>query len=306
MLFLTQFRGELAALAAALIWAIASVIYTGIGRKLSPITLNLVKGLIAIVLLLLTLLIQGKLFPQVSLSSLALLLLSGAIGIGFGDTAYFAALNCMGARRTLVMEALAPPLSALLALVFLAERLPTAAWLGIGLTIAGVVWVVVERTTDSTRVTKPGRGIVFGLIAAIGQASGAVMSRAALVGTDVDPLWSTFIRLSAGVLVLLVWLPLERWSTGNSRRTTEELQALRDRALWLTLSGTAFASTYLGIWLQQVSLKYAATGIAQSLSSTSPLFVTAIALWLGERVSLRAVLGVAVALSGIGLLFAQR
>lgn len=299
MLVLSEFRGELAALLAALIWAIASVIYTQIGRQISPLVLNLVKGLIAICLLILTLLLRGDLFPPVRSAALGLLLLSGAIGIGFGDTAYFQALNCIGPRRTLVLEALAPALAALLALMFLQEQLAATAWLGIGLTIAGVVWVTVERSADRMQVYQPWRGIGFGLIAAFGQASGAVLSRSALVGTDIDPLWSTLVRLVAGVLVLLIWL-------GFQRPTRPELRLLRSRRLLTTITGTAFASTYLGIWLQQLSLKYAATGVAQALSTTSPLFVIPIAaIWLGEKVNLRAILGVLIALAGVWFLFSR-
>jgi drug/metabolite transporter (DMT)-like permease len=80
------------------------------------------------------------------------------------------------------------------------------------------------------------------------------------------------------------------------------IAALRSPRLLGIVAGTAFASTYLGIWLQQISLKYAATGIAQALSSTSPLFVTLLLLGLGEKVSGRAIGGVLVALVGIGLM----
>lgn len=294
----TNFRGELAALAAALIWAIASTIYTQMGRILSPLLLNLAKGLVAIALLLLTLGLQGHLWPSVSWSATIGLALSGVIGIGLGDTAYFMALNQMGARRTLILEALAPPLSALLALIFLQEQLPWAAWSGIGLTIVGVTWVMLEAVPVDVGQPKTDhrRGIVLGLLAALGQAGGAVLSRSALVNTDIDPLWSTLVRLVAGNLVilgLLVW----------QRRSPKELSLLRQPSVLLILVGTAFASTYLGIWLQQISLKYAAAGIAQALSATSPLFVLPLAIVLGERVTLRAIGGVLIALVGVWLLF---
>lgn len=64
----------------------------------------------------------------------------------------------------------------------------------------------------------------------------------------------------------------------------------------------AFLGTYLAIYLQQTALKYSATGIAQALTSTSPLFVLPLAAALGDRVSLRAVGGAVVALVGVGLL----
>jgi drug/metabolite transporter (DMT)-like permease len=295
----TDFRGEFAALSAACIWAVAAVIYTGVGRQLSPLMLNLVKGVIAIVLLILTLLIQGELLPSVPITAVILLGLSGVVGIGLGDTAYFEALNCLGARRTLILESLAPPLAAVLALVFLQEQLTTRAWSGIALTILGVTWVVVERVPDNVQPSlQPLRGVLFGLLAALSQASGAVLSRAALAGTTISPLWSATVRITGGVLLLVPWIIVQR-------RSLRELKPLQSRQLLTTVLGTAFASTYLGIWLQQTSLKYAATGIAQSLTSTSPLFVLPIAFAMGDRVSFRSVVGVLIALGGIGLLFSR-
>lgn len=294
--FLLPFRGELAALSAALIWASASVIYIGVGRQLSPLILNFTKGWIAVVLLLFTLLLRGQLLPSISATHWGLLLLSGILGIGFGDTAYFNALNCIGARRTLLLETLAPSLSALLALLFLQEHLSSTAWWGIGLTLAGVFWVVAERVPTAHTHFRPWRGLGFGLLAALGQSIGAVLSRAALSGTDINPLWSTLIRLMGGTIVLAIWAAV--------RQTPRELlKPVQSRRLFTVVAGTAFMSTYLGIWLQQISLKYAATGVAQALTNTSPLFVLPIAFCMGEKVSLRAILGVTVTLVGVWLLF---
>ncbi|MCY7278049.1 MAG: DMT family transporter [Phormidesmis sp. CAN_BIN44] len=294
--FLLPFRGELAALSAALIWASASVIYIGVGRQLSPLILNFTKGWIAVVLLLFTLLLRGQILPSISATHWGLLLLSGILGIGFGDTAYFNALNCIGARRTLLLETLAPSLSALLALLFLHEHLSSTAWWGIGFTLAGVFWVVAERVPTAHTHFRPWRGLGFGLLAALGQSIGAVLSRAALSGTEIDPLWSTLIRLVGGTIVLAIWVAVRQ-------SPSEMLKPVQSRRLFTVVAGTAFISTYLGIWLQQISLKYAATGVAQALTNTSPLFILPIALWMGEKVSLRAILGVAITLTGVWLLF---
>jgi drug/metabolite transporter (DMT)-like permease len=296
--FLLNFRGELSALSAALIWAIASVIYLHVAQQLSPLVLNFSKGVVSIAFVLITLLLQGNFLPETTPAALGLLILSGAIGIGIGDTAYFEALYCLGARRALLLEALAPPLSAVLALLFLQEHLTWQSWLGIALTIGGVTWVVVERVPDTESKLRPLRGIGFGAIAALGQASGSVMSRAALAQTDITPLWSTLIRLVAGVLVLVVWLSWQRQSY-------QELKSMRSPRVLGIVTITAFFSTYLAIWLQQVALKFTAAGIAQALSATSPLFVLPLAIAFKERVSPRAIIGVFIALTGIGLLFLE-
>ncbi|WP_263971677.1 DMT family transporter [Leptolyngbya ohadii] len=291
-----NFKGEIAGLGAALIWAVASSIYVGLGKQMPPLILNFTKSGIAIGFILLTLLLRGDV-PQMSGMAVLLLGLSGAIGIGLGDTAFFASLNVLGARRALLFEALSPAMTAILAGIFLDELLGLQTWIGIILTVVGVAWVVVERTPDQPLDRSHlWLGIGYGFLAALGQAGGAVLSRAALAGTTVSPLWSTLIRLVAGVLFLLVWMLIKR----QSLRVFEPLRSPR---FLMILAATAFCGTYLAIWLQQTALKFTAAGIAQALTSTSPLFVIPIALWAGERVSMRAILGAIIALGGIWLLF---
>ncbi|WP_346290013.1 DMT family transporter [Sphaerothrix gracilis] len=295
----SSFRGELAALTAAFLWAVSTVIFGRLGKRLSPLILNLIKGLMAIALISLTLLLQQNELTRTEPLPYVLLLLSGMIGIGLGDTAYFSALNHLGPRRVLLMESVAPPIAALLAWIFLAEVLGLVAWLGILLTLVGVAWVISERVPDvNPQLADPRRGVLLGLLAALGQAVGVVMSRAALTSTTIDPLWSTLLRLSGGVLMLTILLLARRqvWS---------EMQPLRSPRLVSVVALAAVLGTYLALWLQQTALKFAPAGIAQSLMATSPLFILPIALWLGDRVSLRAVGGVGISLIGIWLLFVQ-
>ena len=296
----TNFGGEFAALGAAFLWALSAVVYTHLGQKISPLVLNLSKGVIAIAYIAITLVLQGDFLPtNINGINLGFLLVSGILGIGLGDTFYFEALNNLGARRTLLLEALAPPLAALIALLTLQEALSLTAWAGIFLTVLGVAWVISERVPGTgNKVVNPLRGISFALLSAIGQASGAVLSRAALSTTTINPLWSTLLRIVGGVSILLLWMPL--------RKQSSWWQPLQSKKLLGIIAITALFSTYLGIWLQQTAIKYTATGIAQALISTSPLFVLPIALWMGEKVSFRAFLGVLVALGGIALLFGGR
>lgn len=124
----SAFGGELAALGAAFLWALSAVVYARLGQKIPPLALNLSKGVIAIALIALTLIVQRNYLTEINAVALGLLLLSGVLGIGLGDTFYFEALNSLGARRTLLLEALAPPLAALIALTFLQEALSLRAW----------------------------------------------------------------------------------------------------------------------------------------------------------------------------------
>lgn len=290
-------RGELAALAAACLWAIAAIIFGRLGKVLSPLVLNLAKGAIAIALLAITL-ILGQRWPQgLDTHTVGLLLASGVIGIGIGDTIYFAALNRLGPRRALLLETLAPPMAAVLALIFLGETLSAWAWLGITLTLAGVGVVISERlpAPAGSAPSLGYRGLLYGVLAALGQATGAVLSRAALANTSIDPLWSSLLRLGGGLVIILAILRYQG-------RIRPQLSPLRSGRVLAVVALAAVFGTYLAIYFQQMALKYTATGVAQALTATSPLFVLPLAAAMGERISLRAVIGVVIALGGIGIL----
>lgn len=292
-----NYLGEIAALSAALLWAISSVIYSRLGLQIPPLQLNFYKGIVAIALIVLTLLLQRTTLVDISLTTIIWLLISGVVGIGLGDTAYFAALNSLGARRTLLLETSSPPMGALLALLLLGEYLNQSAWIGILLTIFGIAWVISERNPhDRQSISR--QGIIWGLLAAIAQAVGAVISRFALIQSDINPLESTLIRLVGGTIIVLGLL---LYSTPKRTKTRYTW-----RLAWQSLGIVAIAatgSTYLGIWLQQISLKFAPTGIAQTFLATSPLFVLPIMAFQGEKISWRAIFGAFISLAGIALMF---
>ena len=291
-----NYLGEIAALSAALLWAISSVIYGRLGLKISPLKLNLYKGIIAIAFIALTLAIQGTAFTDISGRTIALLSLSGVIGIGLGDTAYFSALNSLGARRTLLLETASPPIGALLALIFLGERLTPLTWCGILLTIIGIAWVISERNPLNNKIVSR-QGVIWGILAAIAQAVGSVISRFALVQSDITSLESALIRLLGGTAIIMVLLLLSA-----ATKQSEAKMTLSARSLGI-IAIAAWGSTYLGIWLQQTSLKFAPTGIAQTFLATSPLFVLPIVTLQGEKITWRSILGVGISLSGIALMF---
>ncbi|NJK75622.1 MAG: DMT family transporter [Richelia sp. CSU_2_1] len=291
---MTSFTGELAALAAAFVWALSSTIWQRVGQQIPAVVMNFLKGAIALFFLLSTILILGKSWPAINTNILAMLLVSGVLGIGIGDTAWFVVLKYLGARRALLLETLSPPLTALFSLIFLQENLSLVACTGILLTICGVAWVIAERTAETDLPSKQiWLGLGVSLLGQTSHAAGAVLSRAAFNQIDIDPLWTASLRLSGGMAVMLFFL---------NRTNTATLKHLKLPKILAATIIAAFLGTYLGIFLQQTSLKYAPAGIAQALSSTSPLFVLPLAWLAGEKVSLRAVLGAAGAIAGIGLL----
>jgi drug/metabolite transporter (DMT)-like permease len=315
---ITAHTGEIAALTAALCWALSTVMYRPIGLSLSPLVMNLFKGMIAVALLCLTVaaghLLAGR--PPGGVSTwgmslggmspgvVVLLAVSGVVGIGIGDTAFFAALWHLGSRRALLLGTLAPPLTALIGWAFLGETLSLGACAGIGLTVAGVAWVITERS-DQRGHAPPGRlwwGVGCGVFFALTQAVGAVISRKAMVDTQAGAELTALVRLVAGTLAVGLMLPFAQRLSRDAGTTAAQKKPMTRRG-WALFFVAVTTGTYLGIWLQQVALDHTDAGVAQTLQSTSPLFVLPIAAVLGERVSPRAIAGAAVAVAGIVLLF---
>lgn len=296
-LLVSPLGGGLAALTAAFLWALASIWFAALGRRLTVLEVNLLKGTLALALLTATLLIGGGSLQSIPGEALGLLLVSGVIGITLGDSAYLQALQHLGPRRTLLLATLAPPMVGLIAWLFLGEALQWAAWLGIALTVAGVTWVILERSPLDAPTGSLRRGLWFGFLAALAQSTAIVLSRAVLTRTSVDPLQSTILRLGAAVVVLAIWLLVRRRPL-----VSREIFAAQPH-LWILLAAATVVGTYLAMWLQQVSILLTPAGIVQTLLSTSPIFILPIAALQGERISPRAVLGVLLALGGVGLLF---
>ncbi|MCP4549872.1 MAG: DMT family transporter [bacterium] len=292
------FGGELAALLAALLWAVATILFKRIGKRVPPLEMNMAKGIIASALLLITMAARGTLLSPFDTRAALLLAISGGIGIGLGDTFYFMSLRNLGSRKTLLLGVLAPPLAGLIALAFLGEILSPIAWLGILLAVLGVIWVISERENGEAQPKGHHKlGILFGALAALCQGSGAVISHQAMIGSDIDVFRSALLRLLAGLVITLIWLMLRRRPVGGWVRASDA------RRLWMTLIGVTFIGTFITLVLQQVSLRYTSAGVAQTLLATSPLFILPIAILRGQYVSPRAWLGVLLALAGITLLF---
>lgn len=293
------FLGEFAAIGAAVVWAVATWIYSQFSHQFSAMQLNIIKGVLASTMMLLVMPFIPM--PAVELKSSYVLILgiSGVIGIAIGDSAYFASLKRIGAGKTLLLESLAPPLSGVLALMFLGTALGFQSWLGVVITTVAVTAVVFQPNGNGNEKTSLS-GIGFGLVASVCQATGVVISHFALVQGDLPPLLGAFIRLTIGVAVVACLVPLlEKKPYRSMVQQGRTMKAVS----WYWLIAAIFVGTFLALWLQQIALKHANPAVAQTLIATSPLFILIIYAVRGEQISRRSVVGTLCALLGISLFF---
>jgi len=282
--------GEAFALLTALSWAFAVVLFRKSGERAHPLALNLFKNALGATLFLPTLWLAGEtLFRHAPARDYLLLLASGALGIGLGDTFYFLALNRLGAGRSAIVGCLYSPFVITLAVIFLGERL--SAWQLVGTALI-VTAVLTEAYAGGAKVTRKhlAQGIAWGVAAEVCMAVGIIIAKPIL---DRSPLiWTTEVRLAGGLVALAaVFLAHPR------RRAI--LATVKPGPGWGYTVGSSFVGAYLamGFWL--AGMKYTFASLAAALNQTSTVFVVLLAAaFLHERITPRRALGVLLGVGG--------
>ncbi len=291
------YQGELAALIAAALWSTTAILFETTGKRIGAMNTNLLRLLLASLLLCLTFFLQtGTLYPVHASTDQHLWLgLSGIIGLAIGDAALFVCLVILGSRLATLLLSLAPVITTLFAWLFLGEKLNALALSGIVLTIAGIIWVVNESEHDPAHGSRL-RGIVLGVIAALGQGFGVILAKYGF-RTEIGTLDATLLRMIPATLAMwLVMLLL--------RRISPMKRVLHDRKSIRFIIIASIIGPFLGVWLANAAVKYTEAGIASTLLATVPILVIPL-VWIlrGTRPTLRAVVGTCVAVAGVALIF---
>ena len=237
----------------------------------------------------------------------AWLVLSGALGLGIGDIALFHALPRIGPGLTLLlMQCLAAPFALVIEYLMLGTTLSWAQAGAAAVILGGVALALgapAEGDPSQRRL-----GIALAILAALGQACGAVstpLAKAACLAAQhpvPDGISQGLVRLLGGVPVILgfvLWRArsLPGGLLGEVRRPYLAWLALP----WLVMNGLSGPS--LGIACYQQALLDQPSALVLSLVALSPILALPMQ-WLteGRRPGLRTWIGAAVAVGGVILL----
>ena len=267
--------------------------FARLGKQMSAWSMNIGKGILALIVMGLILLPSG--ISLGNTQTILLLAISGILGITFGDTLYFMTLTRLGSRLTLLLGSLIPVTTAIIAAVFLGESISLLSWIGVGLTISGVTYVLWERSDDVQMSTHWKQGVGIGLVFVLANSLSIIFSKLGV--EDIPSMDATFMRQ--------VWAMAGFGFIGFlSGNMLTWVKPLTNPLLLKPLLIAAFIGAFLGTWLSIYALKYTYVTVATVLNSTSPLFILPLAVWvLKEHVSIRAIVGACVALAGIALYF---
>ena len=199
---------------------------------------------------------------------------SGIIGVFIGDSAFFAALIRVGGTMTSAIQSLAPSLTAIFAWIFLGEILNVAQIGGLTLTSVCLVLLVIKQSARQNLQTSHSPagirsnyfyGVVFALIAALCQATGAVIAKPVIHG--ISPIDSAALRLWAPVLLLVFW------HRRRNRGFTPTLRGLVNGRGIIPMAMASFVGAFLGLILMMYGMAHAPLGVALALTSTYPVWI---------------------------------
>ncbi|HEY6893576.1 MAG TPA: DMT family transporter [Rhodanobacteraceae bacterium] len=290
--------GEAASIGAALSWAGGVIVYKRLGETLPPLTLNLVKNLIVLAMVVPTVVVvHGPGFPALPGFAVALAIGSGVLGIAVADTLYFKALNTLGAGRMGVVGNFYSPFVIVMSFVLLGERLNALQLLGFAL-VSGGVFIVSSH--DPERKLAPDalrKGALLGVAAVFLMASAIVMIKRVLEGAPL--FWIVLLRLCGAIAGMLAIFAVRREAPALGARAKAKLR-------WPLLVLAAFLGQYVSMVLWMAGYKYTTASVAAVLNETASVFIVLLAaLFLHEGLDARRIAGVTCTLTGVAcMLFA--
>jgi drug/metabolite transporter (DMT)-like permease len=284
--------GAFAALAAAVSWAIGICLFKKHGGSCSPMFLTFFKGMVGCLSIGILLVLFHPPFPTNSTHVLALVI-SGIIGITIGDTAAYFALQKIGAQISATAFSLSTPIAAMLAFVFLGERLTAREAFGMSITTLAVV-AVLSEAAGLARTRDLRSGIAAAILSPLSHALGIILSKHALEQTNF--LWGITLRLVPATVPFLFVFAFQ-----TKERTGSTTSLNRAQAVGLTI-GSLVGGT-IGFLLLTFAIQTTKAGIAAAISATYPIWVTPCAVFLlGEKARLVHVVWTVVAAIGISLM----
>ena len=291
--------GQLNALAAALTWAFALVLFKKTDGRIHPFAMNLYKNVLGVGLLLVTIPLIGEPWQAVlehPKEDVFILLVSGFLGIALADTIFFYSLNLVGVSIFAIVECAYSPIVLLVSWMLIGESLDLPHYIG-GAMILGAVFISTRHPPP------PGRtrgqimlGVLLGILSIAFMAVGIVMAKPVLTSANFPLMWAVAIRMAAGAscLTLIVLASPQRG---------ELLSVFRPNRLWVYLLPGSFLGAYLSMIFWVAGFKYTSATIAAVLNQTSMIFAIILAvIILKERMTPRKLAAVVLAAGGVVLI----
>ena len=273
------------------------------GKRVGALSLNLIRLVMGLIFLsIYNIIINHEIIPVASGYQWFWLALSGLVGFVLGDLFLFRAFILIGARISMLIMSLVPPLTALIGWITLGEVLSGMEFLGMGITISGIGMVMMTRMDRSTKpklkIKRTGpwvMGGIFALGGAVGQAAGLVLSKKGM--QDMNAFSATQIRIMAGMVGFIIVISL-------FRRWKRVYEGIRDMRAMKIMALGSFTGPFLGVSFSLLAVQHTDTGVAATLMALTPIMIIPPALILkNEKIKILEIIGALISVGGVALFF---
>jgi drug/metabolite transporter (DMT)-like permease len=283
-------RTVLQALFVSFLWSTSWVLIKIGVADIPPLTFAGLRYMLGFLCLALILMRKGrwKGVRELALRDWLRLAALGLVWYTFTQGSVFVALSYMPAVTANLLLSFSPLLVAGLGMIFLSERLVFQQWLGVGLSLVGILFYF----SPETGLQGEPIGLTAVFVALLANAGAVILGRDVNRRGNLPPLVVTIVSMGVGGLVLLV--------SGLAVQGLPVLSPLNWLIVgWLAVVNTAFAFTLWNLTQRTLSAVESST-ISGSMGIQIPILAV---LFLGERLNLREILGLV--LAGIGILMVQ-
>lgn len=282
-------RGYLALCLTLLIWGSTFAITKVVLREIGPLTLTFVRFAIAFAVLGPLAMRQGFRLRDIFRPTFLLFGLTGT-------TLFYAfqnlGLNYTSVSSTVLIQSGIPAITAVLAVIFLRERLSVRQILGIGLVTVGVI--LVGLTSDGgVDSSNPVLGNLLILGSALAWAVYTIQGRKLVTAAKAVPaLVMTAASTGSGLIFLLPFAGWETWASGLPHLSVTGL-------LGIAYLGLAASGATMFLW--NYALHFLPASVASPYINLIPIIGLVSAFYLGEQPPLAQILGGGLAIFGVWL-----
>ena len=281
--------GDIYALLTAFCWSSAVILFDLSNRRLGSLEMNMLKNIIGVFGFVLTLQFLEGGFPKCSSIDLALLIVSGVLGVALGDLLFLASLRRLGAGLSAIIGTSYSPAVFLFSFLMFQETITTQSYIGGILVMAGIM---VGTLKISARSGKKDiiKGVLYGILAQALTAYSVLMVRPIMESYSI--IFIALVRFSTGFILsaCVLWI-----LKGRTILMGTVKMGIKNPYL---VTG-ALLGTYLSVIFWLLGFKYTLAGRAAIYNQLSTILIILMAaVFLKESMTQRRWLSVVLAVCG--------
>ena len=281
--------GDIYALLTAFCWSSAVILFDLSNRRLGSLEMNMLKNIIGVFGFVLTLQFLEGGFPKCYSIDLALLIVSGVLGVALGDLLFFASLRRLGAGLSAIIGTSYSPVVFLFSFLMFQETITIQSYIGGILVMAGIMVGTLKISACSGKKDII-KGVLYGILAQAFTAYSVLMVRPIMEFYSI--IFIALVRFSTGFILsaCVLWI-----LKGRTILMGTVKMGIKNPYL---VTG-ALLGTYLSVIFWLLGFKYTLAGRAAIYNQLSTILIILMAaVFLKESMTQRRWLSVVLAVCG--------